>query len=111
MRGDLIIIYYRLRQSTSKRTTELFIVVTMYNEDEKLFLKTWKSLCKNIDTICKNKTWGEDGWKKIVVCIVSDGRTKIHEKTLATLGVLGAYQEGLIKTSVNGEGMMFSLDF
>nr|KAJ3420244.1 Chitin synthase, class 2 [Polyrhizophydium stewartii] len=97
---------YYLRQGEENRTTELFIVVTMYNEDEAMFLKTWKSLRRNIDYLCKktgSPVWGPDGWKKIVVCLVSDGRSKIHQKTLATLGVLGVYQEGLIKTSINDQ--------
>ncbi|KAJ8329389.1 hypothetical protein QVD99_006492 [Batrachochytrium dendrobatidis] len=97
---------YYLRQAEDDRATEIFIVVTMYNEDERLFLNTWKSLCRNINHLCRktNSTvWGVDGWKKVVICIVSDGRSKIHQKTLATLGVLGVYQEGLIKTSINDQ--------
>lgn len=95
---------YSLRQAYMNRTTEIFIVVTMYNEDQMLFLKTWQSLKRNIEHMCrktKSPVWDSDGWKKIVVCIVSDGREKINKKTLATIGLLGAYQEGLIKTSVN----------
>jgi chitin synthase len=38
--------------------------------------------------------WGPDGWKKIVICIVADGRTHINSKTLAAIGLLGVYQEG-----------------
>ncbi|KAI8923456.1 chitin synthase-domain-containing protein [Entophlyctis helioformis] len=97
---------YYLRPAEEGRSTELFIVVTMYNEDDTLFLKTWKSLRRNINFLCRKKNsavWGPEGWKKIVLCIVSDGRAKIHQKTLAVLGVLGVYQEGLIKTSINDE--------
>ena len=97
---------YSLRQVELGRSTEIFIVVTMYNEDEALFLKTWLSLKKNIEHMCRKKkshTWGPDGWKKVVVCIVSDGRAKINQKTLATLGLLGVYQEGLIKTSIRNQ--------
>ncbi|KAJ3276121.1 Chitin synthase, class 2 [Terramyces sp. JEL0728] len=94
---------YTLRQSDAGYTTEIFIVVTMYNEDQNLFLKTWKSLQKNIHYLCSkrnSKVWGANGWQKIVVCIVSDGRAKINSKTLAVLGLLGVYQDGLIKTSI-----------
>ncbi|KAI8911759.1 chitin synthase-domain-containing protein [Gorgonomyces haynaldii] len=97
---------YTLRQAEFARHTEVFIVVTMYNEDETLFLKTWQSIKRNIEYMCKKKksqTWGLDGWQKVVVCIVSDGRSKINKRTLATMGLLGMYQEGLIKTSVNAQ--------
>ena len=79
----------------------------MYNEDDHLFMKTWNSLRKNINHLCRKKkssVWGPEGWQKIVVCVVSDGRLKINQKTLATLGVLGVYQEGIIKTSINDQG-------
>ena len=44
---------------------------------------------------------GKDSWKKIVVCIVSDGRTKINERAQALLAGLGVYQEGLAKSRVD----------
>jgi chitin synthase len=75
----------------------------MYNEDQELFLKTWNALHRNIQFLCQkqnSKDWGPEGWKKIVICIVADGRTKIHKKTLAILGLLGVYQDGLITTSI-----------
>jgi chitin synthase len=94
---------YSLRQTEIGRQTEIFIVVTMYNEDETLFLKTWQSLKRNIEHMCRKKNskmWNQKGWQKIVICIVSDGRSKINKKTLAVIGLLGIYQEGIIKTSV-----------
>jgi chitin synthase len=96
---------YPLRAHVAGREIELFIVVTMYNEDELLFARTWKAIRKNIAYLCsKNSdTWGEDGWKKVCVAIISDGREKINQKTLNTLGMLGCYQEGHIKTSINGQ--------
>ncbi|KAJ3322669.1 Chitin synthase, class 1 [Boothiomyces sp. JEL0866] len=95
---------YSLRQSEAGRETEIFVVVTMYNEDQELFLKTWNSLQKNINYLCQKRnaeTWGPDGWQKIVICLVADGRTKINSKTLAVIGLLGIYQEGLIKTKID----------
>ncbi|KAI8902281.1 chitin synthase-domain-containing protein [Globomyces pollinis-pini] len=94
---------FSLRQFEVSQSVEIFIVVTMYNEDQNLFLKTWNALQRNIQHLCSKKksdVWGPDGWKKVVVCIVSDGRTKINPKTLAVIGLLGIYQEGLIKTSI-----------
>lgn len=85
------------------RRTELFIVMTMYNEDEELFCRTMHGVIKNVAHLCKrdrSKTWGKDGWKKVVVCIVSDGRGKINSRTLSVIAAMGAYQEGVAKTKI-----------
>lgn len=85
------------------RRTELFIVLTMYNEDEELFCRTMHGVVKNIAHLCKrdrSKTWGKDGWKKVVVCIVSDGRQKINARTLSVIATMGAYQDGIAKVSI-----------
>lgn len=97
---------YTLRQKlfSKPRHTELFIVVTMYNEDEILFARTMIGVFKNIEYMCKrseSKTWGKDAWKKIVVCVVSDGRAKINPRTRALLAGMGVYQEGIAKQEVN----------
>ncbi|KAF9143783.1 Chitin synthase, class 1 [Mortierella sp. GBA39] len=86
------------------RETELFIVMTMYNEDEVLFTRTMHGVMKNIrhlTTRDRSRTWGPDAWKKVVVCIVSDGRTKINPKTLNVLAAMGVYQDGVAKNIVN----------
>ncbi|KAF9220531.1 glycosyltransferase family 2 protein [Gyrodon lividus] len=88
------------------RRTELFIVMTMYNEDEELFCRSMHGVIRNITHLCKrdrSKTWGKDGWKKVVVCIVSDGRQKINSRTLSVIAAMGAYQEGIAKNIVNGK--------
>jgi chitin synthase len=61
------------------RQTEMFIVITLYNEDDELFLRTMHGVMKNVAHLCtrtRSKTWGKDGWRKVVVCIVADGRAK-----------------------------------
>lgn len=88
------------------RRTELFIVMTMYNEDDSLFTRTMHGVMKNIAYLCKrdrSKTWGKEGWKKVVVCIVSDGRQKINSRTLSVIAAIGAYQEGIAHNVVNGK--------
>lgn len=97
---------YSLRPYLMARETELFIVMTMYNEDEILFTKTMNAVIKNIAHLCsrnKSNTWGPDGWKKVVVCIVSDGRSKVNKRTLHVLSLMGCYQEGIPKDSVAGK--------
>ncbi|KAK2003250.1 chitin synthase 3 [Colletotrichum falcatum] len=99
---------FTLRQKlfSKPRHTELFIVVTMYNEDEILFARTMIGVLKNVEYMCnrkESKTWGKDAWKKIVVCVVSDGRAKINPRTRALLAGMGVYQEGIAKQQVNGK--------
>ena len=86
--------------------TELFIVITMYNEDDFLFARTLIGVFKNIEHMCgrtSSKTWGKEAWKKIVVCVVSDGRGKINHRTKAVLAGLGVYQDGIAKQQVSGK--------
>ncbi|SCU87829.1 LADA_0E06414g1_1 [Lachancea dasiensis] len=86
------------------RRTELMIVITMYNEDDVLLGRTLKGVMDNIRHFTKKKnssTWGPDAWKKIVVCVVSDGRSKIHERSLALMSALGCYQDGFAKGEIN----------
>ncbi|CAI2167449.1 17560_t:CDS:2 [Funneliformis geosporum] len=97
---------YTLRQQIYEpsRQTEMFIVLTMYNEDEILFARTFHGVVKNIAHLCsrdKSRVWGKDGWKKVVVCIVSDGRKKINPRTLSYLAAIGVYQDGIAKNKVN----------
>jgi hypothetical protein len=78
----------------------------MYNEDDTLFARTMHGVMKNIAYLCKrdrSKIWGKDGWKKVVICIVSDGRQKINSRTLSAIAAIGAYQEGVATNVVNGK--------
>lgn len=99
---------FTLRQKlfSKPRHTELFIVITMYNEDDILFARTMIGVLKNVEYMCsrkESKTWGPDAWKKIVVCVVSDGRGKINPRTRALLAGMGVYQDGIAKQQVNGK--------
>lgn len=61
---------------------------------------------KNIAHLCsrnKSRTWGPDGWKKVVVAIIADGRKKIHPRVLDCLAALGVYQDGVAKNVVNNK--------
>jgi chitin synthase len=96
---------YTLRQIhyDPPRRTELFIVMMMYNEDEELFAWTMHGVMKNVAHLCKrdwSKTWGKEGWKKVVVCIVSNRRMKINLRTLSFIAAMGAYQDGIVKVEL-----------
>jgi chitin synthase len=104
--NDFVETGYKLRQNigASPRETELLICVTMYNENEIDFTRTMHGVMRNISHFCsrsKSRTWGKDGWQKIVVCIISDGRGKVHPRTLDALAAMGCYQEGIAKNQVN----------
>ncbi|KAG5639100.1 Chitin synthase, class 3 [Sphagnurus paluster] len=96
-----------LRQNEIGRRTELFIVITMYNEDEVLFCRTVYGVMRNIAHLCTRKnsqTWGPNAWQKVVVCIVADGRKKVHPRVLDCLTLLGVYQPGdHMKNMVNNK--------
>jgi chitin synthase len=99
---------YTLRQKIYNRDTEIFIVITMYNEEAKLFARTFYGVVKNIYELCKrdrSNKWKEDGWKKVVVCVVSDGFEEINISTKAYLSAIGVYQEGVIKKEVNDKSV------
>jgi len=96
---------FTLRQKIWNRKTELFIVLTMYNEDEVLFARSMTSVMRNIGYMCRENKhkWTKQGWQNIVVCIVSDGRKKINAKVLDCLEVMGVYQKDVMKNQVNGK--------
>jgi chitin synthase len=103
---DFVLKGYKLRQNigSTMRETELFVCVTMYNESEIDFTRTMHGIMRNITHFCsraKSRTWGKDGWQKIVVCIMADGRRKVHPRTLNALAAMGVYQEGIAKNIVN----------
>ena len=94
----------RQLQYLRPRQTELMIVITMYNENHILLGRTLKGVMDNIKHMVKkthSSIWGPDAWKKIVVCIISDGRSKINERALALLSSLGCYQDGFAKDEIN----------
>lgn len=71
-------------------------------EDEELFARTMSGVMKNVAHLCtrdRSKTWGKEGWKKVVVCIVSDGRSKVNSRTLSSIATIGCYQDGVAKVS------------
>ncbi|KAH8924728.1 glycosyltransferase family 2 protein [Atractiella rhizophila] len=100
---------FTLRGSEWGRECELLVVGTMYNEDEVLFCRTFNSIVKNAAHLAsrtKSKTWGTSStpaWQKMTVVIVSDGRSKVNQRTLKVLGLLGVYQEGVAKDTIAGK--------
>jgi chitin synthase len=97
---------FTLRAAKLNRETEVCICITMYNESEVDFTRTMHAVMKNIANLCQRKRsrmWGPEGWKKVQVVIVSDGRAKINNNVLDVLGAMGVYQEGIAKSYVNNK--------
>ncbi|KAI8898217.1 chitin synthase-domain-containing protein [Globomyces pollinis-pini] len=70
----------------------------MYNEDDKLFVRSMRAVQHNIDYLCSKQcpfSWGPEGWKDFLVVIVSDGRQKVNARTLAVMEVMGIYNNNL----------------
>ncbi|KAI8384377.1 glycosyltransferase family 2 protein [Radiomyces spectabilis] len=103
---DFAASHYTLRPQLTNRQTELLIGITMYNEDEVLFSRTMHGVMKNIAHLCsrtRSQVWDAEGWKKIVVCIVADGRKKCHPRVLDVLTTMGVYQSAVAKNIVDGK--------
>ncbi|CDK28598.1 unnamed protein product [Kuraishia capsulata CBS 1993] len=96
---------FKVRQNgfMPTRQTELLIVCTMYNESEIELARTLKGVFKGIRYMHEKEEWGPEAWKKIVVCIVSDGRKVIDPRSLSLLSVLGCYQDGFAKNRIMGK--------
>jgi chitin synthase len=98
---------YSLRPKRFNREIKVALVITMYNEDDGLFVKTLLAVQKNIAYLCSNKcpySWGPDGWKQFVVVIVSDGVKKINPRVETILGIFGMWLgKDFLRTSVNDE--------
>ncbi|CAK9437843.1 uncharacterized protein LODBEIA_P22210 [Lodderomyces beijingensis] len=96
---------YNLRQALyePRRETEIMICITMYNEDENLLARTLKGVFENVADLTKRSDpmWGDESWKKIVVCIVGDGRLHLNKRTQTLLTALGLYQDGYAKSKIN----------
>lgn len=96
---------FTIRPAIYDRQTELCVCITMYNEDEILFTRTLHAVFKNIAHLCQrsnSKVWGPNGWKKVVLTIIADGRRKVNPRVLDCLAAIGVYQDGVAKNIVNG---------
>ncbi|KAK9454278.1 chitin synthase-domain-containing protein [Dipodascopsis uninucleata] len=97
---------FTLRPANSDRETELCVCVTMYNEDEFSFTRTMHAVMKNVAHLCsrtRSRVWGKEGWKKVVVTIVADGRSKINPRVLDCMAAMGIFQDGIAKNRVNSK--------
>ncbi|KAJ2897269.1 hypothetical protein MKZ38_004823 [Zalerion maritima] len=90
----------RQRGYLKPRVTEILVGVTVYNENKKLLCRTLHAVIQNIRELCmrqNSKIWGQESWKKVVVCIIADGIEAVDPGVLDVLATLGLYQDGLCR--------------
>jgi chitin synthase len=94
---------YDLRQrrvTQGSRQVELFIAITMYDEDDELLARTLIGVFENIRYIENQSGWSRSSWKNIVVCVIADGVEKLNPRAAALLAALGVYQPTARERSV-----------
>jgi chitin synthase len=87
---------YRLQCLLRGRCARLLIVVTMYNEDEFEIESTLRKIANNVAYLQAHELPGYEGeqaWQNILVCVVSDGRTKANKGALKRLSEMGLFDE------------------
>ncbi|KAL4909749.1 hypothetical protein BDW74DRAFT_43258 [Aspergillus multicolor] len=104
---------FTLRQKLyiSPRRTELLITVSLCDESGVNLGRTLTSIFANIQFICdqKAKMWKRRGWKKCVVCILADGRSRLTDEARAALALLGLWQPALAMSDVGGKKVLAHL--
>jgi hypothetical protein len=90
---------YRLQSFEKGYRIKCFIVITMYNEDEKELERTLRGVCLNLQHMVQVQ--GPDFWKKFCVCVVSDGRTKVNKGMKEYGEAHGFFDQNLLDESVS----------
>ena len=88
---------YEMMQNILNRHTEIFIVITIYNESELFLTKSLHNAIRNICYLCEPNTprsWGPNGWMNAVICIIADGLDKVNQRVLKVLNLMGVYPDG-----------------
>jgi cellulose synthase/poly-beta-1,6-N-acetylglucosamine synthase-like glycosyltransferase len=86
---------YKMRCSENGRQVKVFVVVTMYAEDDQELDGTLRGICENL----KNFPEYDDiavSWQEVAVAVISDGRTKANKKTLEYAASVGVYDQDIM---------------
>ncbi|EQC34234.1 hypothetical protein SDRG_08436 [Saprolegnia diclina VS20] len=103
---------YRMQCVTRGRKPTMMLVITMYNEDGAELAQTLRKVCNNVKYIQKNALpgyEGDDAWQNIVVCIVSDGRTKANPSATSFLREIGVFNEDAMTIFSSGAATQMHL--
>jgi chitin synthase len=101
---------YRLRCFEKNYRIKMFLVVTMYNEEDTEMERTMRGVNENLQHLVQSE--GKEMWQRYLCCIVSDGRTKANPNTLNYMASLGFYDGDLIrKPSANFDVRLHMFEF
>jgi chitin synthase len=82
---------------------DMMVMITMYNEQREELDRTLKGVAENIEYLGE-RLGDAEFWKRVVVCIVSDGRTKANSDTLDYLTEQGLFSPTLIEKGLGKYG-------
>jgi cellulose synthase/poly-beta-1,6-N-acetylglucosamine synthase-like glycosyltransferase len=99
---------YTIRSEQNGHHIDYFIAVTMYNEDAGTLRKALSHIADCLKYMQKIKG-DHELWKRFMVCIVSDGRTKANEGTLQYLTKIGNFDKQTMAINSQGLGVMCHL--
>ncbi|OQR84252.1 chitin synthase (Chitin-UDP-GlcNac-transferase) [Achlya hypogyna] len=103
---------YRMQCITRGRKPTMMLVITMYNEDGGELAQTLRKVCNNVKYMQRNALpgyEGDDAWQNIVVCIVSDGRTKANPSATSFLRDIGVFNEDAMTIFSSGAATQMHL--
>ncbi|KAL4740503.1 chitin synthase-domain-containing protein [Aspergillus similis] len=105
---------FALRQNLyiKPRRTELLITVPLCDESGTALGRTLTSIFANIQYISSRKRvkkWKRNGWKRCVVCILANGRSRLSEEAKAALTLIGLWQPALAVRDVQGKDVLAHL--
>jgi len=87
--------HYKVRCGENGRQIKVYIVITMYAEDDQELDSTLRGVCENL----KNFPEYDDisvSWQEVAVAVVSDGRLKANKKTMEFASAMGIYDQELM---------------
>ena len=97
---------YVLRASlfATPRSTEILLSMALYDEDAQMLGRAIEGVLANLTYLCGlgDGTWGKDGWKKVVLVLVTDGAVSFDKSAKALLAGLGVYTEDFMGVRVAG---------
>ncbi|WBW72103.1 chitin synthase-like protein Chs2 [Schizosaccharomyces osmophilus] len=106
---DMLANELKVRTNLFDRDIQAAICMTVGQEDLASFALTLSSVMENVKHLTKrnkSRVWGNESWKKVLTCIVLDGRNAVHRSILDLLSSIGAYQPCISKGRINGKKVL-----
>lgn len=81
----------------------ILVSITMYNESPEDLMRTLRGVCSNLSSIMI-QSGDPDFWRRLVVCIIADGRSKLNTSTMDQLSQWGLYNQSMIEQEIEAFG-------